>query len=349
MRRRRHWIAGLSIAVLALVLTLRQPLGWAQRATANAMAAEAAAIPTMTSSKTPVPEGMELGGYITNISDIDLLEDRFSVEMFIWSLWAGDPQSDPSDNLIVVNGLYDANILRFDKVRSTQINGKTWSLHRLRSPVVKRWQLKDYPFDEQVLSIEVGFDDPLTATPLTISHMNPISISPGLRLPGWRIKSSSAYPTSVSLMSDLGIKPDANTPIRRQSTVSFDVDIERRSLLYLAPDFLGYMLAIGLCCLSLVISRSRDDLILAAVISAASNYVYIAGKLPVTAMAGFIGNLQVIIFCGILYVIAADEILNQHIARKQPHWAKVARIGLLPSYLGITLLGVAMIIPPVST
>ena len=35
-----------------------------------------------------------------------------------------------------------------------------------------------------------------------------------------------------------------------------------------APDFLGYMLAIGLCCMSLLITHSRDDLILAAVVSA---------------------------------------------------------------------------------
>jgi len=315
-RRRHRWLSWLSVAslLLLLTLTLRHPLGWALAAPVHQPTAMVAANEASTDSHgpaaAPLPAGMELGTYITNISDIDLLEDRFSIEMLVWSLWSGDPALDPSKNLIVLNGLYDANILRFDKVRSAIINGKTWSLHRLRSPVVKRWQLKDYPFDDQVLSIEVGFDDPLSSTPLTISRINPITISPGLRLPGWKIRESSAYPTSISLMSDLGIRPEANVPIRRQSTVSFDIAIERRSLLYLAPDFLGYMLAIGLCCLSLVISRSRDDLILAAVVSAASNYVYIAGKLPVTAMAGFIGSLQVIIFCGILYVIAADEILN---------------------------------------
>ena len=90
---------------------------------------------------------------------------------------------------------------------------------------------------------------------------------------------------------------------RRQPAVSLDLLIRRRSLLYVAPDFLGYMLAIGLCCMSLLITHSRDDLILAAVVSAGGNFVYIAGELPVTAMAGFIGNLQLIIFLGILYVV----------------------------------------------
>ena len=38
--------------------------------------------------------------------------------------------------------------------------------------------------------------------------------------------------------------------------------------------------------MSLLITLSRDDLILAAVVSAGGNYVFIAGNLPVTAMTG---------------------------------------------------------------
>ena len=54
--------------------------------------------------------------------------------------------------------------------------------------------------------------------------------------------------------------------IRCQPAVSLDLLIRHRSLLYVAPDFLGYMFAIGLCCMSLLITHSRDDLILAAVV-----------------------------------------------------------------------------------
>jgi hypothetical protein len=116
-------------------------------------------------------------------------------------------------------------------------------------------------------------------------------------------------------------------------------------LLHLAPDFLGYMLAIGLCCMSLLITHSRDDLILAAVVSAGGNFVYIAGKLPVTAMAGFIGNLQLIIFLGILYVVAADELIDSHLIVLNERVSQVLRVLLLPSYVGITLLAIFMIIP----
>ena len=97
--------------------------------------------------------------------------------------------------------------------------------------------------------------------------------------------------------------------------------------------------------MSLLISHSRDDLILAAVVSAGGNFVYIAGKLPVTAMAGFIGNLQLIIFLGILYVVAADELIDSHLIVLNERVSQVMRVLLLPSYVGITLLAIFMIIP----
>ena len=221
----------------------------------------------------------------------------------------------------------------------------SWNLYRVRSAVVKRWRLQRYPFDDQMLHIQIDLADPLAAVNLNVADPDPFAVSPGLVLPGWILKQPGAYASSVSLMSDLGRPLAAGEVIRRQPAVSLDVPIQRHSLLYVAPDFLGYMLAVGLCIMSLLITRSRDDLILAAVVSAGGNFVFIAGKLPVTAMAGFIGSLQLIIFLGILYVVAADELIDVHLLKVNNHLSKVLRVLLLPSYVAMTLIGVYWIIP----
>ena len=31
-----------------------------------------------------------------------------------------------------------------------------WNLYRLRSAVVKRWRLQRYPFDDQMLHVQIG-------------------------------------------------------------------------------------------------------------------------------------------------------------------------------------------------
>ena len=62
-------------------------------------------------------------------------------------------------------------------------------------------------------------------------------------------------------------------------------------------------------------------------------------------MAGFIGNLQLIIFLGILYVVAADELIDSHLIVLNERVSQVMRVLLLPSYVGVTLLAIFMIIP----
>ena len=344
--RSRRWTWRLLWVALACVLTLSlAQLGWGGQA---AVEQRPAAIDWGTVPAEVVePEGppLRVGAYITNINNIDLLQDQFSVEMLLWTEWAGDAQSDPSDNLMILNGIYDGDIQRFERVSHEKTATGSWNLYRVRSAVVKRWRLQRYPFDDQILHIQIGLADPLQTVNLNVVDQEAVMVSPGLLLPGWTLKSAGAYASSVSLMSDLGRPLAAGEVIRRQPAVSLDLPIQRHSLLYVAPDFLGYMLAVGLCIMSLLITRSRDDLIIAAVVSAGGNFVFIAGKLPVTAMAGFIGSLQLIIFLGILYVVAADELIDVHLLKVNHRFSTVLRVLLLPSYVAMTLIGVYWIIP----
>ena len=348
-RRRRWLLLGVLLALVLAVVLPRvrlpapQDVVWVEEAGEPIRWPKGA--PHASDHSLAASDQLKVGVYATNISNINLLDDQFSIELLLWTFWEGAPDRNPSDQLRLLNGIYDGDIQRFQRVRQEQRPQGLWTLYRVRSAVVKRWHLQRYPFDDQVLLLQFGLEDPLEPVRLNVVEDQPFVISPGLLLPGWRLKEESAYASSLSLMSDLGIPPATGLTVRRQPTVSFTLPIQRRSLLFVAPDFLGYMLAVGLCCMSLMITRSRDDLILAAVVSAGGNYVFIAGKLPVTAMTGFIGNLQLIVFLGILYVVAADEIIDHHLRSYSKPVSNVLKVVLLPSYLAITFLGIALIIP----
>lgn len=301
--------------------------------------------PAPDQAASPVSPALRVGAYVTNVSDIDLLDDRFSIELWLWTLWQGEPDLDPSDQLRILNGIHDGDVQRFERVRRDVLQEGSWNLYKVRSAVVKRWRLQRYPFDDQLLHVQLGLDDPLQPVNLDVADTDPVTVTPSLLLPGWVLKQPRAYASSITLMNDLGRPLAPGVTVRRQRTVSLDLPIQRRSLLFVAPDFLGYMLAVGLCCMSLLITHSRDDLILAAVVSAGGNYVFIAGQLPVTAMTGFIGNLQLIIFLGILYVVAADELIDHQLSHRRTRFSQGLRVLLLPSYVGMTLLGIGWIIP----
>ena len=352
--RRIRWLIGLVVASLVISLAIK-PLMQPSAPEGGVASSIQPSInwEHLSEALVDIPEGLsdsegllQVGGYVTNLSDIDLLENRYSIQFFLWSIWSGSPELNPSDSLEVLNGIYDGDIQRFERVRKqTRSDGSVWSLYRVRTQVVQRWKLSRYPFDSQFLHLEIGFEDPFREIDLGVVPSNGFSLSPGLILPGWLIHDTQAYPSQVSLMSDLGAQLASGMSLIRQNTVVFQMHIDRISLLWFTPDFLGYILAIGLCCMALLISRSRDDLILAAVVSAGGNYVFIAGKLPVTAMGGFIGNLQIIIFIGILYVIGADELIDNHLSQYSRRVSGLLRRCLLPSYLAFTLFGIYLIIP----
>ena len=349
-RRISRWAALLTLGLLiTLALGIVQPAGLPEGGADGEPLEEVTPINWRsntgvepTASDLPL---LQVGGYVTNVSDINLLENQFSIELLIWTLWQGEPERNPSDQLRVLNGIYDGDVQRFERVRRDVVDGASWILYKVRSEVVKRWWLQRYPFDEQLLHVQIGLDDPLQPINLDVVLEDPLTVSPNLLLPGWSLQQTHAYASEITLMSDLGRPTTNGIPIRRQPAVLFDLPMKRRSLLFVAPDFLGYVLAVGLCCMSLLITHSRDDLILAAVVSAGGNYVFIAGKLPVTAMTGFIGNLQLIIFLGILYVVAADELIDVQLVNINARFAQWLRVLLLPSYVGMTLLGISWIIP----
>jgi hypothetical protein len=58
--------------------------------------------------------------------------------MLLWTEWSGDPASNPSDELMVFNGIYDGDIQRFERVSRENRLETTWSLYRVRSSVVKK-------------------------------------------------------------------------------------------------------------------------------------------------------------------------------------------------------------------
>ena len=45
---------------------------------------------------------------------------------------AGDPAANPSDDLMVLNGIYDGEIQRFEQVSRENRLDTTWSLYRVR-------------------------------------------------------------------------------------------------------------------------------------------------------------------------------------------------------------------------
>ena len=123
--QRIRWLIGLVVASLVISLAIK-PL---MQPSAPEVGVASSIQPSinweqLSEALVDVPEGLsdsegllQVGGYVTNLSDIDLLENRYSIQFFLWSIWSGPPELNPSDSLEVLNGIYDGDIQRFERVR----------------------------------------------------------------------------------------------------------------------------------------------------------------------------------------------------------------------------------------
>ncbi|MEB3323034.1 MAG: hypothetical protein VKI81_09455 [Synechococcaceae cyanobacterium] len=296
----------------------------------------------------PRPPGenvLRVGTYLQSIDNLDLQNNSFEAQLYLWTLWSGDPERNPSDALELLNDVHDGDLYQFEEKARRRQEGVDWRLYAVHSRFVHRWRLQAYPFDSHLLRIRVGLRDPFERRVRLEADGEGSAASPELYLYGWSIGDVGISRSSTDFLSTLG-RPASGAPSAEGAqTITTTLELVRRSRLHLVPDFLGYILAVGLCVLALLIQRTRDDLILAAVVSAAGNYVFLAGILPVGAMSGFIGRLQLVILAGILYVVGADEILDHHLGRVAPGRAAFLRSAVLPSYLLITMIAIYLIIP----
>ena len=94
--RRRLWMA---LAALAFALTLQigfwRAAAMPEPASTPATSAPPQAVdwgrPEAPAASPPLRQPtlppLQLGAYITNVNDIDLLNDQFSIELLLWTIW----------------------------------------------------------------------------------------------------------------------------------------------------------------------------------------------------------------------------------------------------------------------
>jgi hypothetical protein len=291
------------------------------------------------------PGVLQLGAYLTVIDDINLLGNQFGAEFFLWTRWAGSAATNPSDRLTVLNAPSNNDIDRFELLERRQLGAVSWSLYKVRCQVAMPWRLNDYPLDRHHLQIKIGLENPLTEGVTLKVDKAQSYIDPDFILYDWSISPLRIDVSSISIKGRLGLPGQGDHEVSSRPVVDLSLVIRRRSELALWSSFLGNFLAIGLCILALIIRDSRDDLILAAVFSAAGNSIYLAQLLPASALSGFAGQFQVIIYVGIVYVVIADELLDRVFSSQAESVLRYLRPVLLPSYVLATIVSVYQVLP----
>jgi hypothetical protein len=216
------------------LIVLVSPGAWAlDRQAKGGNSAEAAACP--------------IGVYVTSLRDLDPAGDSFGIDFWVWSVHP--PGDDPLDSLEFVN----AKQIETRLERTTKRGDREWSRLKARATVLHDWDLTDFPFDRQTLTLDLGLagSDALACG----ADRAGSGYDKGIAPEGWRIAAFDVERHTRENATDFG--DPARSGRSAQEHVLVTVELQRESVVGFVKLVAGVYAASAIALLSFLMAPDQ--------------------------------------------------------------------------------------------
>lgn len=129
------------------------------------------------------PDTVKMGVFINDIYDINLSEQSFSAQFWVWFNYR-NPELKPLETLEITNAKSLENSLDFTERKE----GIVWAGKKVDAVIKKDWDIRRFPFDEQVMRIELEESDQDIGSMIYVADRANTKINPALALSNWTIE-----------------------------------------------------------------------------------------------------------------------------------------------------------------
>ena len=188
-----------------------------------------------------------VGVYVTSLRDLDPLGNTFGIDFWVWSV------HPPGDNPLKSMEFVNAKQIETRLERTTQRGDREWSRLKARATVLHDWDLTDFPFDRQTLTMDLGLagsDAQACSVDRTGSGYDE-DIAPE----GWRIDTFDVERHTRENATDFG-DPSASGK-SAQEHVLVKIELQRQSVVGFIKLVAGVYTAIGIAMLSFLMAPEQ--------------------------------------------------------------------------------------------
>lgn len=244
------------------------------------------------------------GLYMKNMYDLRPEEYAYTADFWLWFNYKYK-DFDPLKNIEFING---KQVDLSDKYYTNANGQMLLASESGKVTLVHEWKLKNYPFDKQVLQIqlEAGLDSTqmiLKASP------NNFKLYKELQLPGWDIYSFRVLERFVHYDSDFGEKR-----LNGQSSfsrITYEIEIHRKSWGLFFKLLIGLYISFFVAYLVFFVPPLRDQrfgLSIGGLFAAVGNKYVMDNNIPVTISFSFVDKIHDITFVFILATLVLSVI-----------------------------------------
>ena len=272
------------------------------------------------------PDTVKVGSYVISVHDINFREKEYTARFWLWFIYS-NPEFDFSTQLDIPN----AKTIEQPEIIKDSIDGKAWAIMKMKATMKEKWNVRDFPFDEQHLKIQIEN---------TLFDENSLVFQPDLKgsrfdsedaLDGWIIgnfKVSSGTNLYETGFGDSRPGRDA----QNFSTFVVELDIHRDALGLFMKIFLGMYIAFLIAMISFTPHpwefEPRFGLPVGGLFAAVGNKYIIDSLLPETSAFTLVDTLHTITFLSILLALVVSAIcLKLYDSGQKELCVRVNRIG----------------------
>jgi hypothetical protein len=289
-------------AVLFLVFVLSARLGYAQ------------------------PDTVNVGAYMMSVHDINFHDKEYTARFWLWFLYK-------SKNFDFVNQLDITNAKSIDQPQALDdsLNGKKYSMLKMKCTMKENWNVEDFPFDSQHLKIQI--ENSLYDRSLLVfkPDVKGSKFDADEALAGWDIRNFKVEAIDNVYETSFGDdRPDKDNQVFSAFVISMDID--RNAWGLFLKIFIGMYIAFLIAMVSLAPHpdelEPRFGLPVGGLFAAVGNKYIIDSILPESTSFTLVDSLHAITFFTIFAILVVSAICLKLVDREKKELAKrVNRIG----------------------
>jgi len=256
----------------------------------------------------PKTNDVYVGIYLNEIFDLSLKDNKFSADFYVWFRWKGE-NINPIETFEVVNGRIDAK----ENSMSDVVKEYNYAICRVTATMTKFWDIKRFPLDNHVLTIEIEDSENEDFKLKYIADAENSNMNKKIEVPGWSVLKFNSEIITNKYNTNYG---DISLPSNDESSYSrfvFSLDIIRPGFGYFLKSFFTVFIAAVIALLTLFIKPTdldpRFGLSAGALFAAVASEVVIASSLPDTNIITLVDKLHIIsIF--FIFIAIAESIIS---------------------------------------
>jgi hypothetical protein len=286
------------------------------------------------------PRPVTVGIYLNQVFATDIKGNQFAADFYIWFDWEGD-DIKPLDTFELMNG----RITSKSGLIKKKIGTHNYAVVRCVATVTKVWDLRRYPLDSHVLTLEVEDSEFDERGLRYMEDTDNAGISDALEIPGWAIGTRSGAVVRKVYRTNYG---DRSMPSKGESAYSryvFSLDISRPGHGRFVKVFFGLLIAVVVSWGSFFVrpkdASPRVSLGVGSAFAAAAFTVTINNSLPDTnalTMADMLVMLTLgSIVCTVAISITSLRLFALGKERTQQQLDRAAAVVIPSAYLALLI------------